>query len=94
MATTRELKRTALLTLTGATTGTIQELEKVWLVAVTGLPTTSTLNELNLSYLNGLGYTTGTVNERWYARLGAVPFSYTGTLRERLYQYWLAGGGP
>ena len=92
MATTRELKRTALLTLTGASTGTIQELEKTWLLTATGL-SSGTLNELNLAYLNGLGYTTGTVNERWYARLGAVPFSLTGTLRERLYQYWLAGGG-
>jgi hypothetical protein len=93
MATTSELKRTALLTLTGASTGTVPELEKTWLVSVTGLPATSTLGELNRSYLNGLGYTTGTNNERWYARIGDAPFSYTGTLRERLYQYWLAGGG-
>lgn len=116
MATLNEVKRTALLTLTGLTSGTVPELEKAWLVIETGLPDTSSMGELNRAFLEQEGYFTGTNGERWYALLADL--GWTGrlllesgdlivledgsgflemeegryTLRERLYQFWAAGG--
>lgn len=49
----------------------------------------TTLPGLELQYLVARGYTTGTVNDRWMAYLGAK--GYSGTLNDRLCQWWLAG---
>jgi hypothetical protein len=41
--------------------------------------------------LVGLGYSDN-INESLYKFLGAAPRSYTGTINERLYKWWTAGG--
>lgn len=86
--TLRDAKYAALQTLTGLSVGTINDMERQWLLIETG-ESTGYINDLYGIYLTGQGYTTGTVSDRMYAFLGGL--GYTGTLNDRLYQFWLDG---
>lgn len=86
--TLNEAKHTALKAITGET-GTINELETLWL---NGLGfTTGTLNERYMKMFAGAGYA-GSFNARWIQFLAASGFT-TGSTNERLLAYWLSSGG-
>lgn len=81
-------KQAALQTLTGST-GHVSGLEHEWLNSEGAA--SGTLNEKWLTFLTAQGFTSGTLNERLLGFLDAQ--GYSGTIEERLVQYWEAGGG-
>ena len=89
MSTVNDYKLAALKTLTGETVGTSSDLYHRWLAAETSM-TGATIADMELSLLNTLGYTAGTVNDRWNAYLAAE--GYVGTLNDKMLQLWAAGG--
>ena len=89
MTTVNDYKLSSLKTLTGETVGTSADLYRRWLTTESGL-TGATIQDMELSLLNTLGYTSGTVKDRWNAYLAAE--GYTGTLNDKLLQLWAAGG--
>ena len=88
MTTHNDYKLAALKTLTGQTVGTVDDLEQQWLQTQTS--STGTTGELYLQWCDDNGVTSGTVNDRLHTLMGNE--GYTGTLTERLLQFWAAGG--
>ena len=88
MPTINDYKWAALKTLTGETVGTVKDLEQQWLQTETS--STGTTGELYLQWCDDNGVTSGTVNDRLHTLMGNE--GYTGTLMDRLLQFWTAGG--
>jgi len=88
MSTVNDYKLAAVKTLTGETVGTVNDLWRLYLGTETSM--TATIPDMELAWLNGLGYTTGTRNDRWRAYMTAE--GYTGTINDQLLQFWAAGG--
>lgn len=87
MGTINDDKLQAVRTLLGVTTGDIQARWREHLVALTS--GSGTLNDLEMLWLGGLGYT-GSLNDRWKAYLTGL--AYTGTANDQQKAFWLAGG--
>lgn len=89
MTALNEHKIATLKTLTGATSGTVDELEILWLQTELS-SSTGHKNGLWHEFFNGEAIADGQVDERAMAYLEAE--GYTGTIDERWYQFWAAGG--
>lgn len=60
-----------------------------YLVSVTGASPTLAIADLEMLWLTDLGYTTGSLSDRWLAYLGSL--GYTGGLNDRLRLFWETG---
>lgn len=76
----------AILTVTGGPT--VNDGLMSWFAANGGSGTT--LNELELSYLDSKGFSTGNRQDDWVAYTGSL--GYSGSLMDRLRQFWISGG--
>lgn len=88
MATLNDVKYESLATQTGLT-GSLDDLETIWLLTETGA-SSGHVNDLWYLLLEQQGFSTGSLGDRlfdWLRSLG-----YTGSLNDMLYQFWSDGG--
>jgi hypothetical protein len=88
MASLNDAKYAALVALTGLT-GSLDDLEQVWLLNETGA-SSGHVQDLWYLFMEQMGYTTGSLGDRLYDFLHDL--GYSGTLNDMLYLMWTDGG--